>query len=72
MALLPVDVAPSDRGLLNVRPVTRLSHRLHIQNAHDREVRGRPEADPSSGQGSRSWASGKVGDLDRMRYRRGW
>jgi hypothetical protein len=25
MALLPVDVAPSDRGLLNVRPVTRLS-----------------------------------------------
>ena len=25
MALLPVDVAPSDSGLLNVRPVTRLS-----------------------------------------------
>jgi hypothetical protein len=25
MALLPVDVAPSDRGLLNVRSVTRLS-----------------------------------------------
>jgi hypothetical protein len=25
MALLPIDVAPSDRDMLNVRPVTRLS-----------------------------------------------
>jgi hypothetical protein len=33
---------------------------------------GLSQGDPSSGQGSRSWASRKVGDLDRMRYRRGW
>jgi hypothetical protein len=45
-----------------------LPNEIHV--AHS--ARSVSQADPSSGQGSRSWASRKVGDLDRMRYRRGW
>jgi hypothetical protein len=48
MALLPIDVAPSDSSLLVPAPGNAIEPTGCIfRTLHDREVPGRPEADPA-------------------------
>jgi hypothetical protein len=48
MTLLPIDVAPSDKGLLVPAPGNAIEPTGCIfRTLHDREVPGRPEADPA-------------------------
>jgi hypothetical protein len=50
MTLLPIDVTPSDRDLLIPAPGNAIEPTGCIfKTLHDREVPGRPEADPAMG-----------------------